>query len=179
MWMEFLGCLWCQFVHISPNAVGNTPHGLAPDGSLIVMVWLLLWSTIAGCSAGRLATVKRRNPVAVVLLLAAAGCGAGDESSDGDAACKVVVDRWVEIQQDLLDKLATFEPGASDEGRNAAFQGIAAAMFENSRDANTIGCETALASGSDETCARLVDLRASNPDGESALDQHRVACQDE
>lgn len=114
----------------------------------------------------------------MVLLLAATGCGASDESSDGDGDCQVVVDRWVEIQQDVLDKLATFGPEVSEEGRNAAFQGIAAAMFENSRDANTIGCETALASGSDATCARVADLRASNPDGESALEQHRLACQD-
>ena len=150
------------------------------NGSLIITVWPLLRSTFPRCSASRLAAVKRGSSIAVVSLLtaAAAGCGAGDESSDGDGVCTVVVDRWVEIQQDLLDKLATFEPGASNEERNATFQGTAAAMFENSRDANTIGCEAVLASGSDETCARLADLRASNPAGESALDDHRVACQD-
>ena len=103
--------------------------------------------------------------------------GPTSPTGDGGGNCDRVIDRWLEIQQDLLDQLAAAESdGLSDSQRTAIFSGTASAIFENGRDAITLGCEAALETGSDEICERVTDLVADPGVASDTLDRLLEAC---
>lgn len=120
-------------------------------------------------------------PLILVAILLAGACG-GDESDDGSTGggegCEQILDRWVEIQQQLLIDLDDAEErGLSEEAVAALSAGTASGLFENSRDATRVGCEGVLVAGDAELCARVGDLEADGAASTAALAELESQCQ--
>ncbi len=116
--------------------------------------------------------------VLVVLLVVAGACASSGESTDTEsadvAACDVVVQRWAEIQQQLLDDLAAVPEDS--EPSAGVFTATAQAFAENSRDALAIGCDSTLLSGSAETCELIDELTSDGSAAGAVLDDLKQAC---
>lgn len=105
----------------------------------------------------------------VTVMMVATACSSGtDNEAD---ACAGLADRWVVLLQRVLEGLDS--PGGIDD---AAANSNAAAMLEQARDAESVGCTAALAVGSPLLCGRLDRLRPGGPGGEELVAELAVAC---
>lgn len=105
----------------------------------------------------------------VTVMMVATACSSGTDN--GADACAGLADRWVVLQQRVLEGLDS--PGGIDD---AAANSNAAAMLEQARDAESVGCTAALAVGSPLLCGRLDRLRPGGPAGEELVAELAVAC---
>lgn len=128
--------------------------------------------------------MRRGAILAIVLALVLGACGSGEdetgeEPEQSDEVCIALADRWITIQQRLLDAIGEATPGevASPSAQlAAAFGGTAASLLEINRDTHRAGCESQVRSGSALICARLNRLLAGGPAGDDAMSSLRAAC---
>ena len=95
-------------------------------------------------------------------------CGLQPNSELHD--CEGLADRWVVLQQQILDSLDGSESGV------ASFDNHGAAMIEQARDASAVGCSDQVAAGSRLICVRVDQLRPMGPVGEAVIANLRAAC---
>ncbi len=89
--------------------------------------------------------------ILVAVMIVAAACSSGGDGAT--EACVGLADRWVFLQQHLLDGLDSSGELDPVETRNNA-----AAMLEQARDAEARGCTAEVAVGSPLICERLDQL---------------------
>lgn len=129
---------------------------------------------------GPVVDVMIRGVVALAFLVLAVGCGddsSSDAGADAGSSCDQILDRWVEIQQQLfVDLDEAEERGLSEDAVAALAAGTASGLFENSRDATRLGCETVLQAGTSALCARIADLETTGPPSQAALADLEAGC---
>jgi hypothetical protein len=115
--------------------------------------------------------------IVVSIAVVVAGCGGSSSSGQTESSCDQILDRWFDVQQQLLVDLDDAEEqGLSEDAVAGRAAGTASGLFENSRDATRLGCEAVLEAGSSELCARLADLEAPGAQSSSALADLQSGC---
>lgn len=115
-------------------------------------------------------------------MVVATACGSGsvatveategpEPTADNENACVGLADRWVLLQQRILDGL-----NAEGELDPLEVNLSAAAMIEQARDAEARGCPEEVAVGSPLLCERLDQLQASGPTAEALIADLAAAC---
>ncbi len=116
------------------------------------------------------------------LMLAACSSGTGAESNpDFEPAydCAGLADRWVDLQQEYLDRLGDADAAEFEAGSprmDAAISWLGQALIEQGRDVRAVGCEAELVSGSEPLCSRLEQLDPGGGAGIAAIDLLRNPC---
>ena len=110
-----------------------------------------------------------RSPARMMaILLFVAGCGT--DPAGAPRACEGLADRWVMLQQQILDSVDHPAP-ESDAGNRHAL-----AMIEQARDASGVGCSEEVAAGAPLICARLPVLQPRGPQGEALIADLMASC---
>lgn len=112
----------------------------------------------------------RRSLALVVVLAVTVGAGC-DSGADGAAPdCRGLADRWVTLQQRVLD--AADDPLADPVAASLH----AAATIEQARDATAVGCGEEMAVGSALICERVDLLQPRGLRGFALVADLRSAC---
>ena len=128
--------------------------------------------------------MRRAPTLAILVTLVLGACSSGDGEAGGEPApadelCTALADRWIGIQQRLLDAIGESGPDevASPSTKlTAAFGVTAASLLEINRDAQRGSCESQVRSGSPLICARLDRLLTRGPAGDDVVSSLRATC---
>lgn len=126
-----------------------------------------------------MARVSRVAAALVALAVTATACSSSTGSDTSvttvtgspSDACVGLADRWVLLQQRVLDGL-----DASGELDPLEVNLAAAAMLEQARDAEARGCTAEVAVGSPLICERIDQLQPSSPTAEAMIADLAAVC---